>query len=517
MVFSMPIPPKPPWYSTPTAIVPLPTAAPNCNSPIESPTDTPSTENCKNKPTDLNIENNNNDRPDDDDDDDNCFPCQATKPVLQQEKQPWYSFSLPAIKHNPTQAPRKRTPKRTRTKQSAYRENNNNRPNDVDCFPRQDKQPVPPQDISTDTLPSLIESPTDKHTETNTDNNNNKRRATPARTKRSAHREIKTKPTHTVVPTAPLLVWDGTQYQLDYNHDHRPISTWDGTTHTDIVYDGDEDYNGTNDYAYGDPFNMNDSSNQLQLTQCLKTVQFRKQLQATNHATNQTTSQATPQATPQTTPHKNQSKQTTMKHTKEDPTPYMYDTLQLMFLTTYYDNTKNYVDEFPSYTVPHYITRKKQHPSHDNYLYRRWNNPTARSNKTKKTRTKHRCPLVTTKDDTSVTPTLETLCTQDTRSSSQTKADILLSITIWNQPIVQYRMPIRPFITSTRNRSRHPSTAVQHALIGVYDKLLHPPNVSCLLPTFTRIVCVVLSCSILLADSFTLVKIDDRYPDEWND
>ena len=34
---------------------------------------------------------------------------------------------------------------------------------------------------------------------------------------------------------------------------------------------------------------------------------------------------------------------------------------------------------------------------------------------------------------------------------------------------------------------------------------------------FTRIICVVLSCFILLADSFTMVKIDDRYPDEWND
>ena len=35
--------------------------------------------------------------------------------------------------------------------------------NDVDCFPRQDKQPaLQQQDISpTDTLPSLIESPTD--------------------------------------------------------------------------------------------------------------------------------------------------------------------------------------------------------------------------------------------------------------------------------------------------------------------------------------------------------------------
>ena len=95
MVFTMPIPPKPPWHSTPTAIESLPVAASNCNSLIESPTDTLATENCKNKSYN-NIEI---DRPDN---------------------------------------------------------------NDVDCFPRQDKQPVPlQQDISTtNTLrPSLIESP----------------------------------------------------------------------------------------------------------------------------------------------------------------------------------------------------------------------------------------------------------------------------------------------------------------------------------------------------------------------
>ena len=227
----MHIPPKPPWYSTPTAIVPLPIAVPiSCNSLIESPTDTR-----QNKSYD-NIENN-NDRLDDDDDD------------------------------------------------------------DVDCFPRQDKQPVLPQDISpnaptastaNNTSPSLIETPTAPMNTDNNNNNNKRRRPAPARTNRSAHRgfKTKTKPTHTVVPTAPLLVWDGTQYQLDYNHDHRPISTWDGTTHTDIVYDDDDDdddYNGTNDYAYGDPFNMSDSSNQLQFTQCLKTVQFQKRLQAAQH------------------------------------------------------------------------------------------------------------------------------------------------------------------------------------------------------------------------------------------
>ena len=91
--------------------------------------------------------------------------------------------------------------------------------------------------------------------------------------------------------------------------------------------------------------------------------------------------------------------------------------------------------------------------------------------------------------------------------------DAILNITIWNQPIVQYRMPIQP---NTRNRSRHPSTAVRYALIDVYDKL-NPSELPCLLPFFTSIICVVLSCFILLADSFTMVKIDDRYPDEWND
>ena len=78
-------------------------------------------------------------------------------------------------------------------------------------------------------------------------------------------------------------------------------------------------------------------------------------------------------------------------------------------------------------------------------------------------------------------------------------------------------MPIRPS-ASDPNQSRPPSTAVQYALIGVYDKLLHPRKLPCLLYLFTRIICVVvLSCFILLVDSFTMVKIDDRYPDEWND
>ena len=408
---------------------------------IESTTDTP---------TDSTDNKNKNDPSGDDDNDDddvNCFlrqDRQDTQPNLL-TKQQRLPFSFPAYTHNPTQAPCKLPTQRTRTKQS--------------------------------------------------DNNNNIRRATPARTKQTAYRRTKP-PTHTVVPQAPLLVWDGTQYQLDYNDDHRPISTWDGTTHTDIMYDDDDDYNGTNDYAYGDPFNMNDSSNQLQLIQCLKTVQFQKRIQAVQHIDNAKHTQAVPQHDPPP------SKHTTMKHTHKDPQPpYTYDTLQLMFLTTHYDNTKDYADEFPLYTVPHYITRKKN-PSHDNYLYQRWTNTTARSKKTRNRKTNQRSNLArsTTKDDPSVTPTLSTL---DTCSSHTTNIDTntILSITIWNKPIVQYKMPIRP---NTRNRSReHLSTAVRYALIGVYDKILNPYKLPCLLPLFTRIICVVLSCFLLFADSFT--------------
>ena len=90
----------------------------------------------------------------------------------------------------------------------------------------------------------------------------------------------------------------------------------------------------------------------------------------------------------------------------------------------------------------------------------------------------------------------------------------LIIFTIWNQPIVQYTMPNQP---NTCHRSIRSSTAVQYALLGVYNKLLNPPTFSCLFSTSNSIVCVVMSCSVLLADSFTLVKIDNQYPDEWND
>ena len=151
MALPQPILPKPPWYSTPTAIASLPTAAPNCNSLIASPTDTPATENRKNKSTDLNIENNNNDRPDDHDDDDvDCFPRQDKQPVLPQDISPTANANStsPSLIESTTDTPT--APMNPENNNN----NNNDRPNDddddddVDCFPRQDKQPVPPQDIS---------------------------------------------------------------------------------------------------------------------------------------------------------------------------------------------------------------------------------------------------------------------------------------------------------------------------------------------------------------------------------
>ena len=149
-------------------------------------------------------------------------------------------------------------------------------------------------------------------------------------------------------------------------------------------------------------------------------------------------------------------------------------------------------------------------------------NPTIR-NATKTTHTKH---LIvkhssTKDDDTSImpTPTLETLSIIDIRllHSTTVANDAILRFMILKQPsIVRYGMLNPP--TSTHNWSwEHSSTAVQYALIGVYDKLHNSPKLPCLLPTFNCIACVVLSGFLMLSDSLTLVKIDDQYFDEWFD
>ena len=117
-----------------------------------------------------------------------------------------------------------------------------------------------------------------------------------------------------------------------------------GTTHTDIVYDDNGDdydkYGTVYDYAYDDSFNINDPSLWLQFQKCLQAVQH-------HNDTVKKYTQATPEAPPQQPhPRKNTtelthaglppSKHTMSKHTHEDlPPPYMYNLLQLLFLTTY--------------------------------------------------------------------------------------------------------------------------------------------------------------------------------------
>ena len=83
------------------------TAAPNCNSLIESPSDTPATENRPSKSYDIEnkIKNNNNDRPDDDNNDDvDCFPRQDKQPVISQQDIPT-TETLPSLIESPTDTP----------------------------------------------------------------------------------------------------------------------------------------------------------------------------------------------------------------------------------------------------------------------------------------------------------------------------------------------------------------------------------------------------------------------------
>ena len=102
--------------------------------------------------------------PNDNDDDVDCFPRQDKQPVLPQDISPTTNANntSPSFIESPTDTPA------TENRKNKSNKNNNDYPDDddddVDCFPRQDKQPVLPQDISpTNTLPSLIESTTNGH------------------------------------------------------------------------------------------------------------------------------------------------------------------------------------------------------------------------------------------------------------------------------------------------------------------------------------------------------------------
>ena len=119
--------------------------------------------------------------------------------------------------------------------------------------------------------------------------------------------------------------------------------------------------------------------------------------------------------------------------------------------------------EFTACNTARYMKPLYTNNNHDAYLYHGWNNNKRKNtgtpklipigNSTKRTTTAYSPNKTPVKDDPSVTPTLETLCIFNTRSlhSTYIDTDIILSITIWNQPIVQYQLPLG---TNSRNQSR---------------------------------------------------------------
>ena len=548
MPFSMPIPPKTPWYSTLTAIDTLPTAVPiSCTSLLESPTNK-FTANWNNKSYD-NIEN---DRPDDDnnnnnDDDADCFPWQDKQPVLTQDISPTVNNTSPSLIESPTDKPPMIAILHVAhtiptTKQSAHQgygpkpihdvwngeryqkatspahaqlirnirqkfneeiadHNNSERPdddndnkNDIDCFPQQDKQLVlPPPDIPpTNTLrTNLIESTTTINDDDDDDS---------------------------------TVIHDNRYYDSDYDDDEADDAYInDGYDYDGGWYDDDDD---DDSYKYcssdeDDYYNNNNTPNVI----------------FDMHG-----NQFTIDDNGNMVPYAYDDKPLTLQAAQRQINAILAGCTTASSITKYTDQAKRENDEFflpkntntdrtrPATPSPA-PTKYAKTNNHDAFLYHRWNRSDRHKNTTtiNPSTTKPTPAAATTgkttayapieipiKDDPSVTPTLETLCTLDTRSSDPTynDTDVILNITIWNQPIVPYRMPIRP-LAATRNRSQHPSTAVLYALIGVYDKP-NPSNLPCQ-SSFTSIICVVLSCFTLLADSFTMVKIDDRYPDEWFD
>ena len=317
------------------------------------------------------------------------------------------------------------------------------------------KQPVPPQqDISptaptanNNTSPSLIESFTDKSTDTNKYNNNN-----------------------TDPPDDYLS--DDDSYgncaydSLDYYDDYADDNNDDDDNDSYASSSSDEDYyNHTNVIIdmYGNKYTVNDDNNIIPYDDDDDDDDDKPMtIQAAQRQINAILAGRTP---------------TTSIEDFTNQTKHEYDE----FFSSPHKNA-DCTRSVPLYSPPKYA----KNDDHDAFLYHRWNKTNTNKNSntirpsTNKTRpavnsktVEHTPTAIQVKDDPSVTPTLKTLCTLDTCSSDSTctDTDVILSITIWNQPIVQYRMPTRSTI---RNQSRHPSTAVQYALIGVYDKLLHP-------------------------------------------
>ena len=460
------------------------------------PANTPATENRQNKSYDK-IKNNNNDRPDDDDDDVDCFPRQDKQPVLQQQDisptSPIANNTSPSLIESSTD-----TPTTENRKHKSYDNIENDRPNDNNNND-EDKQPVLPRDISpTDTpRPSLIDPPDDDDSTVIHDNR---------------YYNIK--------------AYDDDDDDDDDDDTYGDCAYGAYDKYDDFAYDTDDDDDDDDSYAScSSDEDHYDSYNPNLIIDMYGNAFTLDENDLISHDDDD-----------------DDDKPMTIQAAQRQISAILAGRTTTTSIKDFTNQAKREYDEF--FYSPHKnvdctrsVPRLSSPPNyakndeHDAFLYHRWNMAnTSKNTITTSPSTTKPAPVAATsgkttayappidipvKDDPSVTPTLETLCTLDTRSSQPTSIDfdVILSITIWNQPIVQYRMPIR---STTRNQCRQPSTAVQYALIGVYDKLLHPRTLPCLLYLFNSIICVV-SCFTLLADSFTMVKIDDRYPDEWND
>ena len=434
----MPIPPKPPWYSTPTAIVPLPTAVPiSCNSLIEFPTDTR-----KNKSYD-NIENNNNDRPDDDNDNDtdvDCFPTPTAIAPL-----PTAVPNCNSLIESPTDTPATENRKNSSgIENNRPNDDNNNNDDDVDCFPRQDKQPVfPQQDISptaptaNNTPPSLIESSMDKSTNpTDTDNNNNNSNNDPPRITRTVYRG-----------SAPKPIYDVACF---HRHDKKQPTDDDDD---DDTY-GDSAYDAYDDLAYDDDDDDDDNDSYESSSSDEDYYNY------ANVIIDMYGNTLTIDDNDNIIPHDDDDndKPITIQAAQWQINAILSGCTTASSIKEFTNHTKRKQDDFflPKKTPHAAPVTLYANDNHDAFLHHQWNNTnnnntsTIRPGTNKPTlaaaaattsattgKTTAYAPIeIPFKDYPSVTPTLETLCTLATCSSDPTYNDTdnaILNITVWNQ------------------------------------------------------------------------------------
>ena len=273
-------------------------------------------------------------------------------------------------------------------------DDNNN--DDVNCFPQQDKQPVlPPPDVSpTDTLrPSLIESATP-----NDDNDDDS-----------------------------TVIHDNRYYDNDDDDDD---DNDDDDDDTYLAYSDDADYNfDYNNLLDADDGDDNDDDDDDSYTYC-STDENGYYNNTPNVTFDMHGNQFTTDDNDNVVPYDD--KTMTFQAVQRQINAILAGCTTASSIKEFTNQAKRKRDDFflPKKTshaapvTPSSAPTMYANDNHDAFLQHRWNNanknnkPTVHlhKTKTKKTCTKHQRLLVT-KDDTSVTPTLETICTLDTSSS----------------------------------------------------------------------------------------------------